>query len=121
MGADFSSSSDRSLLYAAALARRHGARLYAAHVINPRTDLFVRGTPITQLSIAEKEADRKLSEHLRPELLTGVVAERVVGLRDTRRVLANIVQDFDIELVVLGIRSRKGVEKILMGSVAEEI
>lgn len=118
---DFLPPSEASLLYATALARRHGAKLYAAHVINPRTDLFVRGVPITHLSTAEKEADRNLSERLHPCRLMGVVPERVVGLGETTRVLANMVQDFDIDLTVLGTHGRKGVEKAFMGSVAEEI
>ena len=118
---DFSPSSETALSYASALARRHGSKLYAAHVINIRTDYFGPGIPLTRLQMAERETARRMSEVAHSEGLRGIEYEHAVGLGETTDVLVRMAEDFDIDLMVLGTEGRKGIEKALMGSVAEEI
>lgn len=117
---DFSAPSEISLPFAAALARRFGSRLYAAHVINPHTEFFGPGLPIMRLGLAEQMAVRKMSELLDSQSLGEVPRENIVGLGKTSRVLANMVQDFDIDLLILGTRGPTGIVGKILGAVAEE-
>lgn len=112
---DFSAPSELSLPFAAALARRFGSRLYAAQVISRHTEYFGPGMPLLRLGLAEQMAVRKMSE-----LLGDAPHEKIVGLGKASRVLANMVQDFDIDLVILGMRGRKGVVRKILGSIVEE-
>lgn len=118
---DFSAPSEISLPFAAALARRFGSRLYAAHVISPHTEFFGPGLPLMRLGLAEQMAVRKMSELLDSESLGKVPRENIVGLGKTSRVLANMAQDFDIDLLILGTRGRTGIVGKILGGVAEEI
>jgi nucleotide-binding universal stress UspA family protein len=117
---DFSTPSEISLPFAAALARRFGSRLYAAHVISPYTQYFGPGMPLLRLGLAEQMAVRKMSELLESQSLGDVPREKIVGLGKTSRVLANMIQDFDIDLLILGTRGRAGIVGKILGAIAEE-
>lgn len=118
---DFSASSEISLPFAAALARRFGSRLYAAHVISPYTEFFGPGLPLMRLGLSEQMVVRKMSELVDSQSVGEVTPENIVGLGKTSRVLANMVQDFDIDLLILGTRGRTGIVGKILGGVAEEI
>ena len=117
---DFSAASEISLSFAAALARRFGSRLYAAHVISPHTEYFGPGMPLLRLGLAEQMAVRKMSELLDSQSLGNAPHEKIVGLGKTSRVLANMVQDLDIDLLILGTRGLKGIVGKILGSITEE-
>jgi nucleotide-binding universal stress UspA family protein len=117
---DFSVRSENSLAFAAALARRYGSRLYAAHVISPYALCFGPGMSLLRLGLAEQMAVRKMSELLDSHSLGEGSGEKIVGLGKTSRVLANMAQDFDIDLVILGTRGRTDMVGKILGAVAEE-
>lgn len=117
---DFSLPSENSLPFAVALARRYGSRLYAAHVISPYTQCFGPGIALLRLGLAEQMAVRKMSELLDSQSLGDLPREKIVGLGKTSRVLANMAQDFDIDLLILGTRGRTGIVGKILGAVAEE-
>jgi nucleotide-binding universal stress UspA family protein len=117
---DFSAPSEISLPFAAALARRFGSRFYAAHVISPYIQYFGPGMPLLRLGLAEQMAVRKMSELLDSQSLGDAPGEKIVGLGRTSRVLANMVQDFDIDLLILGTRGGTGIVGRIFGAVAEE-
>ena len=118
---DFSAPSEISLPFASALARRFGSRLYAAHVISPHTEFFGPELPLMRLKLSEQMAVRKMSKVLDSQSLGDVPRENMVGLGKTSRVLANMVQDFDIDLLIFGTRGRTGMVSKILGGVAEEI
>jgi nucleotide-binding universal stress UspA family protein len=117
---DFSAPSKISLPIAAALARRFGSRLYAAHVISPYSLCFGPGLALLRLGMAEQMAARKMSTTLDSHQLGDIPHENIVGLGKTSRVLANMAEDFDVDLLVLGTHGRKGLVGKVLGSVAEE-
>jgi len=117
---DFSAASNSSLPFGAALARRFGSRLYAAHVISPHTLSFGPGMALLRLGMAEQTATRKISTTLDSHQLGDIPHENIVGLGKTSRVLANMAEDFDIDLLVLGSHGRKGLVGKILGSVAQE-
>lgn len=118
---DFSVPSEISLPFAAALVRRFGSRLYAAHVINPHTEFSGPGLPLMRLGLSEQMAVRKMSEFLDSQSLGEVPRENIVGLGKTSRVLVNMVQDFDIDLLIFGTRGRTGIVGKILGGIAEDI
>ncbi len=117
---DFSIPSKISLPVAAALARRFSSRLYAAHVINPYTLCFGPGLALLRIGMAENMAARKMSETLDSNDLGDIPHESIVGLGKPSRVLANMAEDFDVNLLVLGTHRLKGLAARILSSVAEE-
>lgn len=117
---DFSTPPEISLPFAAAYARRFGSRFYAAHVMSPHTEFFGPGLPLMRVGLAEQMAVRKMSDLLDSQSLGEVLRENIVGLGKKSRVLANMVQDFDVDLLILGTRGRTGIVAKILGGVAEE-
>ena len=99
---DFSSAANAALPYAAEIARRYGAKLYAVHVLP--SDAYAMTPPGELLSHME-----------------GVEAEVLVRSGDIWTAIENVIETFKIDLVVLGTHGRTGWGKVLLGSVAETI
>jgi nucleotide-binding universal stress UspA family protein len=117
---DFSSAADAAAPYAAELAKRYGAKLYALHVrppvVNPMTP------PETWKGL--EEAAQILAERRKSELLdtfTGVQTEVMIDEGDLWSNVAAAIEGCNIDLIVMGTRGRSGIGKLLLGSVAEEI
>ena len=119
---DFSEVSDRALGYAIALARRYDARIYLTHVINP--DPFQFAEP--QLAQATYEKVRQAAEEgiidiLISGKLRGVPHEVLMEEGNVWPTLEKLIAEHEIDLVVAGTHGRGKLQKILIGSVAEEI
>lgn len=112
---------DRELF---ALRRGVGAalrsRLYAAHVISPRTEFFGPRLPLLRVGLAKQMAVRKMSELLDSQSLGDASRENIAGVGKASRVLANMAEDFDIDLLILGTRGGTGMNGKILGDVAEE-
>ncbi len=117
---DFSPAADAALPFAIQIARRYGAKLHGVHV-RP-FDLYTGVPPASWPVLAEEteKAIKENTERLENEL-RDVPHNIVVGQGDIWEVLATVIQENDIDLIVLGTQGRTGIEKMLMGSVAEEI
>lgn len=119
---DFSSASDRALEYAVSLARRFSSKVYLVHVIT------LDGYPMVAPEIAaatfgklRKEAEEKLAKIEESGQLYGVARETVLEEGTLRAAIdAHIKQD-KIDLVVVGTRGGHGIQKVVLGSGAEEI
>lgn len=117
---DFSPAADAAIPYAAGLAKRFGAKLYAINVRPiPMGPLMVPGGDGGAAEAAKIDAEHKTEQilamfrELKPEVL---IAEGAVWPN-----IAGTIDEHDIDLIVLGTRGRSGVAKLLLGSVAEEI
>src|SRR5271157_2606066 len=119
---DFSEVSDRALDYAVALARRYDARIYLAHVITP--DPFQFAEPQLAQATYEKvrqAAEEGITDILISGKLRGVPHEVLMEEGNVWPTLDNLITEHEIDLVVVGTHGRGKVQKILIGSVAEEI
>jgi len=119
---DFSEVSDRALDYAIALARRYDARLYLAHVITP--DPFQFAEPQLAQATYEKvrqAAEEGITDILISGKLRGVPHEVLMEEGNVWPTLETLIVEHEIDLVVCGTHGRGKVQKILIGSVAEEI
>lgn len=120
---DFSDTSALAVRHATALARRHGADLVLAHVIEP---LPVDPYPLP-MALPEGEAElreravAKLSE-LAASLRDGGLAvdvEHAVGPPGPR--LVELIEKTAPQLVVIGTRGQTGLQHLLLGSTAEHV
>lgn len=119
---DFSEVSDRALDYAIALARRYDARIYLTHVITP--DPFQFAEPQLAQATYEKvrqAAEEGITDILISGKLRGVPHEVLMEEGNVWPTLEKLITEHEVDLVVAGTHGRNKVQKILIGSVAEEI
>src|ERR1700758_3632593 len=119
---DFSEVSDRALDYALALARRYDARIYLTHVITP--DPFQFAEPQLAQATYEKvrqAAEEGITDILISGKLRGVPHEVLMEEGNVWPTLGKLILEHEIDLVIAGTHGRGKVQKILIGSVAEEI
>ena len=119
---DFSPSSLAALPYAEAIARRYGAKLYIAHVIPSEAYILVppdkRDTALRQ---AQAYGEERLGALMQYAHFPDVPHEVLLDHGDVWPILSEIVAKHDIDLIVIGTHGRRGIQKVLLGSVAEEI
>jgi nucleotide-binding universal stress UspA family protein len=117
---DLSSSAENALPYAVEIARRNHATVYAVHVIGP--DVYPLVPPAAWPKFAEDEKEfRRESRHRLDEQLRDLSHEIIFQAGDTWPTLAKVIEEKRVDLIVLATHGRTGLEKVLLGSVAEEI
>jgi nucleotide-binding universal stress UspA family protein len=120
---DFSLSSERALAYAKALALRFGSMLELAHVFDPTV---VTSWESAEIEISPEErlqmSERRLGDLERQILGAGIVTRSVCrGAHRPAAALLQIVKDDHIDLVVAGTTSKTGIERVILGSTAEQL
>jgi len=118
---DFSEPSEAALPFAAAVAREYGAKVYAYHALIPAA--YVYTTPeLVQTGIEAQEEAAEVNMKRAEAQLVGVphemIVERTTGIWPS---LEQAIVDYNADLIVLGTHGRTGAEKLLLGSVAEEV
>jgi nucleotide-binding universal stress UspA family protein len=119
---DFSAASRQPLDHALAVARHFGAKFYLAHVVSGLA--YTLAGPDT-LELACEAANRDLLQ-LEHELvengaLDGIDHESLVRKGVVWAELEAIISQKCIDLVVLGTHGRRGLGRIILGSVAEDV
>jgi nucleotide-binding universal stress UspA family protein len=118
---DFSEPSEAALPFATTLGRGYGAKVHALHVLLPVAYTYT--TPgLTTLAIEAEEENAQV-EMQRVESQLAGLAHRTLVERGIEVWLSaqREVEDDDVDLIVLGTHGRTGADKLLLGSVAEEI
>ena len=119
---DFSPSSTTALPYAAAIARHFGAKLNLAYVIP--TDAYDL-MPAAERDLALENMRRHVEEQMAglrgTSLLKGLPHEVLIDHGNVWPMISVMVEKQEIDLIVIGTHGRRGVEKLLLGSTAEEI
>ena len=124
---DFSSASKAALPYAADIARRHGARLYAAHVcpLQPQPPIagMYGSIPVPAWSPSNEEAEVRARAEAQALVtkLYGIKCSILVSSGEVWPVLAEMIGKHEIDFVVTGTHGRTGLGKLFLGSVAEAI
>ncbi len=118
---DFSPASDRALGYAVAVARRFDSRLVVAHVIVPESALIPAESASKRVDESRMSAEKELTNLLISGRLRGVPHQVVLAEGNLWSVISSIIKEHEIDLIVIGTHGRKGVHKITLGSVAEEV
>jgi nucleotide-binding universal stress UspA family protein len=122
LATDLSETSRKALRHAVAIARHYRAKFYFAHVVS---GLVCTLTGPQALELASEAAEREVLqvEHdlLESGSLDGVDHEFLVCKGIVCEELQSIISEERIDLVVLGTHGRRGIEKLLLGSVAEQV
>jgi nucleotide-binding universal stress UspA family protein len=130
VGVDGSAASDSALTEALELARSHGAQVRIVHVVDSPysyPDVLYGQVPpdLEALRRAWREAGQKvLDQAAAMAQRAGVPTESALLESDARRlssVIAEEAQRWGADLVVVGTHGRRGLERLILGSVAEGV
>jgi nucleotide-binding universal stress UspA family protein len=120
---DFSSASDRAAAYAKALALNFRSSVEIVHVFDPSVvTTYVEAI----LGVSVKDRKRVVSESLeqaRQDFVASGIEARI-SLPEGHRPHANLLKmakEHETELIVAGTHSRLGLERLVIGSTAEEL
>jgi nucleotide-binding universal stress UspA family protein len=115
---DFSERSQYAFGLACALARDYGARLivlHVAHVPAVAYEGMVLPNPEEVRAAAQGQLDRLQVP------ATNVRAERRLEQGDAVTGILHVAEEANADLIVMGTHGRTGLERLLMGSVAEQV
>ncbi len=119
---DFSPASEAALPYAFSLAGHYGSKLYLAHVISLEHEDFPpaeeRATKIEQ---AREFTERELKHLLEAARQKDISCQPLIGEGTVWNVLSEMIHKNGIDLAIVGTHGRRGLKKLRLGSVAEEV
>lgn len=115
---DFSPSAQSALSHALDLARRYGAVLYTVNVL-PHMPFVEAAQPDPEQT--KLLAKRQMADLMGSVSLKDVEHKELIEQDEVPEVLSKLARKYGIDLIVIGTGGRKGLGKLLLGSVAEEI
>jgi nucleotide-binding universal stress UspA family protein len=119
---DFSPATANAFSYALAIANRYGSKLHVAHVINMESfELVEEESARRMIQLGREEAVRRINQLLEPMKLPPGRYDIAVSEGDVVEALQDLILKRHIDIAVLGTHGRRGLRKLMMGSVAEEI
>lgn len=119
---DFSDASRKPLQHALAVARHFQAKLYIAYVVSS-IGYTITGPEAAQLVYegSVRDARRLEAELLEGGSLAGLEYEFIVREGIVWDQLAVVIQQKHVDAVVVGTHAREGLDKLVLGSIAEQI
>ena len=114
---DFDQGSLRALSVAADIALEHNATLYLLHVIH----LHIAPEPALSFAQAEKTAQSHLEQIGHQKLKSGTRFELMVISGDAAGEILQMATRLNIDLIVMATHGRKGLRRLVLGSVAERV
>jgi nucleotide-binding universal stress UspA family protein len=122
MATDLSPTSVKPLHHALAIARHYRAKLCVVHVVSPVAYLMA-GPEALQLGCegASQDMQQLQRDLLHDGSLNGLDHEFIVRYGCVWEELQAIILQKQVDLVVVGTHGRRGIEKVLLGSVAEQV
>jgi nucleotide-binding universal stress UspA family protein/ABC-type transporter Mla MlaB component len=119
---DFSPSSAAALPYAETIASHYGSKIYSAHVIPPEAYSLV---PSTKRDTALREVRgyvaQRMAALLKRPSFQQIPHEVLLDHGEIWPTLSDMADEHDVDLIVIGTHGRRGIQKMVLGSVAEEI
>jgi len=114
---DFSESSEYAFHAACALARDYGARVIILHAVGLPTFAYAEGV-IPPDIVELREASKEQLHRLVPD--SNVPVDYRLEEGDPATVIQQVAQEVNADLIVMGTHGRKGLVRLLLGSVAEQ-
>jgi len=119
---DLSEGSNKALPIAALMARRHGARLIVAHIID-----LPAVTPYGETMVDPQELRSRVEQSAKAQV-TDILAhteevewELNIAIGYPAKEILQIVEDSKADLVVAATHTRSGIERLLLGSVSRKL
>jgi nucleotide-binding universal stress UspA family protein len=118
---DFSRYSDAALPFALSIARKYGSTIFAVHIVSLLP--FPSSSPTQAVQALAAQAVREARESMQRigARCKEVPHETLIRRGEIWTELSKIVKEKEIDMVVCGTHGRTGVNKVLLGSVAENI
>lgn len=114
---DFSPASEMILPYARSFARQYDSTLFFTHAI-PTAVLTAEPNAIEGLEMA---AQRYRDELEARGLFKGIRHEWIIEEGEPWSILEKVARDEEIDLIIVGTHGRTGFNRLVMGSVAEDV
>ncbi|TLU83941.1 MAG: universal stress protein [Chlorobium sp.] len=128
---DYSPTSDNAVRYAVEFARKVGAHVRFVHILSPgavpaQTTVTSEGsTTITEGALPPEDDGDALpdnfSQVLMAEKKKGLNADFRILKGEAPKVIAEQASSWGADLIIMGSHGRTGLQRIMMGSVAEEV
>ncbi|MGI9102592.1 MAG: universal stress protein [Terriglobales bacterium] len=119
---DLSSYSETALKYAAQLARVQNGKLLLAHALEPEAPFPIAADPLPAvMDPGLPNVEAAIRKEMEIPELSGIQHASLVERGDICAVIEDAIRKHEIELVVVGTRGREGLDKFILGSVAEQI
>lgn len=117
---DFSPRSEYAFRLACSLARDHGGKVVIVHVATPAPIVTADGV-VNQWNYAEytDQLWPALNRMKAPE--GDVTLERRLEVGDPATVILDLAKELHADMIVLGTHGKRGLERLLLGSVAEQV
>lgn len=123
--ADFSEGSKNALPYAVDLAKRYGARLYMVHVLFDVAKTAGWYVPHMSMDTVYKDMEQaargELEKTFIDEMRGFKEIEHVVLKGIPYEEIVKFAADNKADLIVLGTHGRRGIDRMLFGSTAEQV
>jgi universal stress protein A len=119
---DFSDASRKAVQYAREFAANMGASVYLLNVVEPRpmaVDITLNYVPLEE--DLEKAAEADMQVVLQEFLSAGIKAECAIEFGNPSDVILQKVDERDVNFVIMGSHGKKGLSRLIMGSVAEMV
>ena len=119
---DFSEASEKALRHALAIARHYGAKLSLFHVLSPQAFSLVGPDAVHAAAEAVGRDARRLEDGLvQSGALAGISHEIIIRQGEVWEELEQAVEQEPVDMIVLGTHGRRGLGRLLLGSVAETV
>ncbi len=118
---DFSAASERAFVYARELARRFEAVLHIAHAVCPIATLASMEPYPTEIEHRRKICERQMMAFLKSAHVEDIPHQALVKDGEIWNVVRQLACQYHIDLLVIGHHERGMLQKLLSGSISEEI
>jgi len=119
---DFTSASETAILYAQALARAFGSRIYVTHAVTPYPPVFLPMEPVPiELDSMWHDAEQSLTHFLDHDALKYTKNEGILERGELWNVLDDVIHRHSVDLIIMGTHGKHGFKKLVLGSAAEQI
>ena len=120
---DFSGSSERVVPFVRSVAKKYGSTIHVVHVVADLTsDLYAPGeTIVTFISQLRENAESMIGEYCDKHFsgLANVFGHVMDG--DPAEEIVRFAQENGDSLIIMGTHGRKGLDRVVFGSVAENV
>jgi nucleotide-binding universal stress UspA family protein len=121
---DFSETARVAMIEGLEIAKRHGAQLFLLHVLEERWPAG-RGDLLTPPELAAKftdTANRDMAawKQVADQIAPGRVVTQIASGHAATEIL-RVARQGDFDLIVMGTHGRRGLRRLVVGSVADEI